>query len=82
MTDPGLKLPLSSRPSVMLVEKHRWVVVDADDIPLQLTKHQSEVIVAALTADAEQSGCKLRHWLLHCDECGWSPDAEKEVRGG
>ncbi len=53
MGDPGLKLPLSSRPSVMLAEKHRWVVVDADNIPLQLTKHQGEVIVAALTAGAD-----------------------------
>lgn len=52
MTD-GLKLPLKASPSVMLTEKHRWVVVDADDIPLQLTEHQAEVIVAALTADAD-----------------------------
>ena len=51
MTDP-LKLPLRVVPG--LIDRGGWVLVDADYNQLEMTDHRAEVIVAALTADAEK----------------------------
>ena len=92
MSDPELKLPLRARPSVMKLEK-RWVIADADNMPLALTQHQAEICVAALTADAEGTclvGCVAANMLgesmmLHEPGCPnedtLTADAEKETKG-
>ena len=49
MTEP-LKLPLKVVANAF--SALNFYVVDADGFPIELTKHQGEVIVAALTADA------------------------------
>lgn len=52
MFDPGLKLPLRIKSNAL--NGFNFFLIDGDDQPLELTKHQGEVIVAALTADAER----------------------------
>ena len=54
MTDPkpGLKLPLRVVPSLDF--SLYLYVQDGHGHPVKLTEHQLEVIVAALTADAEE----------------------------
>jgi hypothetical protein len=46
-----LKLPLRAFPSARL---GRLTILDADGFPFEITEHRAEVIVAALTADAEE----------------------------
>ena len=50
----SLKFPLRVLPGYKFLTTMRWAVVDADNQPIELTKHQGEVIVAALEADAEK----------------------------
>lgn len=95
MTDPaGLKLPLhiedyDSEQEIVTAD-HECIVKVLE--PLEASgysmQHLAEVIVTALTADAENqaifAACDYHHGpeVTVCTKCGWTADAEKEVRGG
>ena len=53
MGDPaGLKLPLEV--SYTLENTYRIIILNRDGNPIEITEHRAEIIVAALTADAEK----------------------------
>jgi len=74
------KLPINVRRGSL--DSGRWYIVDGDEIPLDLGGHLGQVVVDALTADAEQTprqqfeaACPNEHRDGLCLKCGWTPDA-------
>jgi len=79
------KLPINVRRGSL--DSGRWYLVDGDEIPLDLGGHLGQVVVDALTADAEWvcPGCVDcgPPIMVKADRrCGKRADAEKEERDG
>ena len=85
MTD-SIKLPLRTRKTVSgiriycqfgTVVADVWAEFYEDQEALE---HRADLIVAALTADAEKPSfedCNYQHRYSPCGNCGWEPNAEK-----
>ena len=86
---PDLKLPLQTRRTskwgdINILDNSGAILITVWDYRAitgaSVTPHFAEVIVAALTEDAENqarfAACAYEHSSAECGSCGWWPDAE------